>query len=79
MLLCVVEQVFLPGEVWSMHNTETHYTVKGRGMARGWGNIFMFTFSLTCLSIGIFISSSVCRRRRREQTRGCRASSERVD
>ena len=35
MLLCVVEQVFLPGEVWSMHNTETHYTVKGRGMARG--------------------------------------------
>lgn len=39
----------------------------------------MFTFSLTCLSIGIFISSFVCRRRRSEQTRGCHASSERVD
>lgn len=35
MLLHVVEQVFLPGEVWSVHNTETHYTVKRRGMAGG--------------------------------------------
>ena len=33
MLLCVAEQVFLPGEVWSMRNTEIHQ--RGEGWPEG--------------------------------------------
>ena len=62
-----------------MHNADKHGTVEGREEAKRQRKNFMFTFPLTCLRIGIFISSSVYRRRRSKQTGSYHASSERVD
>lgn len=47
MLFFVVEKVFLPmGEVWSMHEADSQYTVEGREEAKGQRKICTFKFFL---------------------------------